>query len=583
MTHLTPDDAFSASLTYDAGARVWVHGSVETIGYRSDAYARERLLPLVEAATDLGSLSPELEGLAGTWPASYYLSSRRSNLLRPFEWNRDARVLEVGAGCGSITRFLGETFASVTAVEGELHRAAIGASRTRDQDNVSVVCAPFGALAPHDPFDIVVCVGVLEYSPLFNASADPIVETLRDFRAKLAPDGTLVLAIENKLGLKYFSGAAEDHTSLPFDGVEGYVRSGGRGPRTLGKSELTAALETAGFESISFFYPFPDYKFPRAIATDDTVRRGGGEVAEFLTHTTARDYLRPASPLTFDQRAAWPGVIENGLGGDLANSFLVVASPASSQRHVTAAWDLVGYNLAPRRPEYWTENVAQGTASESGTMTRRRLLSERAPSPRVHMADSASEPWRRGRTLASAAMDAAMAQDSDHVAVASALQPWVDLLRQSSDARGMVPGQLVDTIPQNLVVAEDGLFPIDQEFAVDHDLALHVVVIRGLRTFYTKLRATTGVPRQHCRRPMFAEIARTAGRLGVDLGRPEVWDFCVFEAEFQHEVHGSAASPRRTLTSMLLPPEAAGVRTATIRSRAWAGRVRRRAARARRG
>jgi len=553
---------------------------VDTIGYRSDEFARDRLLPIVESASDLGSLSPELERRASGWPASYYLSARRSSLLRPFGWDARARVLEVGSGCGSITRFLGETFDSVTAVEGELHRAAIGASRTRDQDHVSVVCAPFAELDPREPFDILVCIGVLEYSPLFNTSAEPILDTLRDFRAKLSAEGTLVLAIENQLGLKYFSGAAEDHTSLPFDGIEGYVRSGGRGPRTLGRAELEAALDAAGFRSISFFYPFPDYKFPRAILSEAALRSGGRGVAEFITHTTAHDYLRPPSRLSFDQRSAWSQVIGNRLAGDLANSFLVLASPGEEQRHARADWDLAGYNLAPRRPEYWTEIRAHDIRSSDGTITRRRLLPGLAPTAAVRMADEASEPWRHGRTLASVAMDVALARSAGPGTVADLFQPWVRRLRDACDADGMVPGHLVDSIPQNLVQTSDGLFPIDQEFTLAADLPMHVIVIRGLRTFYTKLRATPGVPNRHRRLPMGAEVARTAQQLGVKVGRAELWDFCRFESAFQNHVHGTSTSPRRTLASLALPPQAADWRSTARRSRAWAGRARRRATRA---
>ncbi len=41
--------------------------------------------------------------------------------------------------------------------------------------------------------------------------------------AVLRPGGTLVLAIGNPLGVKYLSGAADDHTGRPFDSLEGYL------------------------------------------------------------------------------------------------------------------------------------------------------------------------------------------------------------------------------------------------------------------------------------------------------------------------------------------------------------------------
>ena len=137
-----PTTVFRADLRCNDDG-VWIPAHTDGLGYPSDYFARGPLLGQLRSAANLGSLSEELEQLADTWPARYYLSAERSTLLRAFRYDRSATVLEVGSGCGSITRFLGETFASVLAVEGELHRATVGAARSRDQANVAVVCAPF--------------------------------------------------------------------------------------------------------------------------------------------------------------------------------------------------------------------------------------------------------------------------------------------------------------------------------------------------------------------------------------------------------------------------------------------------------
>ena len=48
--------------------------------------------------------------------------------------------------------------------------------------------------------------------------------------------GKLLIAIENKLGMKYFAGAPEDHTDIPFFGINGYP--GNHSVRTFSKTEL---------------------------------------------------------------------------------------------------------------------------------------------------------------------------------------------------------------------------------------------------------------------------------------------------------------------------------------------------------
>ena len=51
----------------------------------------------------------------------------------------------------------------------------------------------------------------------------------------LAPGGKIVIAIENRLGLKYWAGCAEDHVGKYFEGLEGYHNT--KGVRTYSKKE----------------------------------------------------------------------------------------------------------------------------------------------------------------------------------------------------------------------------------------------------------------------------------------------------------------------------------------------------------
>ena len=52
-------------------------------------------------------------------------------------------------------------------------------------------------------------------------SEDPFVDYLKRIRTHLAPGGRLVIAIENRIGLKYWAGATEDHTGIYFEGAGG--------------------------------------------------------------------------------------------------------------------------------------------------------------------------------------------------------------------------------------------------------------------------------------------------------------------------------------------------------------------------
>lgn len=62
----------------------------------------------------------------------------------------------------------------------------------------------------------------------------------------LRPDGKLLIAIENKYGLKYWCGAPEDHSGIPFDGINDYKYS--NIARTFSKKQLENIIKQSGFE-----------------------------------------------------------------------------------------------------------------------------------------------------------------------------------------------------------------------------------------------------------------------------------------------------------------------------------------------
>jgi len=83
------------------------------------------VLEILRGATDLSSSSDELVAQAASWPEMYHLNPARANVIRPLELSAQDTVLEIGAGCGAITRYLGEQCGAVDAIEPM--RTALGA------------------------------------------------------------------------------------------------------------------------------------------------------------------------------------------------------------------------------------------------------------------------------------------------------------------------------------------------------------------------------------------------------------------------------------------------------------------------
>ena len=66
---------------------------------------------------------------------------------------------------------------------------------------------------------------------------------------------------------------AEDHTGVPFDGLNQY-KLGGQKTRTFAREELTELLKESGYANCFFYYPMPDYKHFQFILLVYSIRQG---------------------------------------------------------------------------------------------------------------------------------------------------------------------------------------------------------------------------------------------------------------------------------------------------------------------
>ena len=223
------------------GQNIWMRPDYEGIPYSDGDVAEKRIGSIIAESVDLSVLSPEFKKHCTDWPSLYHLSSERANLLRPFASRlENSSVLEIGAGCGAITRYLGETCDQVMALEGSLRRAAITKSRVRDLPNVKVVSDRFDMFDIDQKFDFVTLIGVIEYASMFTPGESPVHAMLDYARKFLKPNGQVIIAIENQLGLKYFAGAPEDHLNQVMYGIEGRYLQGQ--PQTYGRRVLEQIL-----------------------------------------------------------------------------------------------------------------------------------------------------------------------------------------------------------------------------------------------------------------------------------------------------------------------------------------------------
>lgn len=306
---------------------VYQVGSQETaFNYSDGEESEKKLFQILSKSRDLSSNSKELEQCIDDWPSEYHLSSSRANLLRPLDFSGITRVLELGCGCGSISRFLGEQEGiSVDAIEGSPIRAGLAALRCRDLDNVSISTANFNDVEfPENYYDLVLFIGVTEYAGRFS-SKESDHEALQDL-LKLAKraskkEGATLVAIENRLGMKYLMGASEDHYGQPFVGLHDYPES--TGIRTYSRKEWLE--QTSAFKQTHFAYPFPDYKVPNLIIDGSSIESHSSEIIDALSQCKSRDYLSSFN-LGANENEIWSGLLQSNSFVDHANSFFIILS-----------------------------------------------------------------------------------------------------------------------------------------------------------------------------------------------------------------------------------------------------------------
>ena len=101
--------------------------------------------------------------------------------------------------------------------------------KNKEAENLEIVVGNFNTVSDNltETFDYVTLIGVFEYAKTYIQEEEPYRVFLDKINRHLKPNGKILMAIENKLGLKYFAGCKEDHVGRMFEGIEGYKNTSG--------------------------------------------------------------------------------------------------------------------------------------------------------------------------------------------------------------------------------------------------------------------------------------------------------------------------------------------------------------------
>ncbi len=225
----------------------------------------------------------------------YALSEQRGLLLDWYDFERDAKLLQAGADYGAMTGLYRTSVAQVTVLDEDKKALETVKLRYRGAPNISYVQASLQEYARTQAsgeghgqrYDYVVLAGNGQ------TVSEDIIEAAK---ALLCPDGVLIIAAANPLGMKYWAGVEREECMLSKRQLEEWLGEG-----------------------VRFYYPMPDYRTPVDIYSDRYLPKKG----DLTRVTPAYDY--PGYHM-MDMGEGFDAVCEAGLFDLYANSYLVLWS-----------------------------------------------------------------------------------------------------------------------------------------------------------------------------------------------------------------------------------------------------------------
>ncbi len=245
-----------------------------------------------------------------------YVSPLRRLLFEWYPFKEGGRILEIGGNVGELTEFFCEAGSSVFSIEPNDAKREIIQQRCEKYGNLRVENILFKEIPKLGAFDYIIIHNYFGYLKKYFCTSDTYVDFFKMLYSSLSPAGKILVATNNRIGLKYLSGAVEEYTGKMYSGINGF--DGYNKVRTFTKMELTDILEKAGIRQYKFYYPFPDYVFPTEIHTSESLK--------YFVYDGERFSTNYEMPALFDTRKLAQTLQAENVIETFADSFLVELS-----------------------------------------------------------------------------------------------------------------------------------------------------------------------------------------------------------------------------------------------------------------
>lgn len=427
------------------------------------------------------------------WNVFYHLSVLRESLFNWYDFQKSARLLEIGAGFGALTGLFAEKCMHVTVCEESGRRARALTKRYQNRANIDVYEGKWEAVKEKlcgKTYDYIVLTDL--GSTIYGyANLTDLYLYLAELKKYLTENGRILLTAANSLGVRYLCGAPDDYTNVPYDSLNKYP-NGSRG-RTFTRQELITLCDMCGLY-FKFYYPLPDAKVAQMICTDDA-----------MPVASVRDRVIPYyvynNSLIALEKNLYDDFIQSHNLNIFANSFLLECSETGSFCDV---------RMAALSTDRGKQHGFATTIRWDGTV-HKAALGENGVKELQKMYDNIRELQKRGisvvphemigKELVMPCVDSCsvmahiqqLVRKSDATEAESVIDDMWGLIMRSSDSAGQVSEQIaacaaeetdwgpilesayIDMIPLNSFWIDGEICYYDQEFKLEKCPAKYVL------------------------------------------------------------------------------------------------------------
>ena len=242
------------------------------------------------------------------------MNSIRKNIVNWYDFKENSDILEIGSNCEEITEYLCSISKSVTTIEFSEEKMI---EKNSNKDNLKIIAKNLEEIKLEEKFDYIIMIGTLEYADsIMKDKKDPYNSLLQYCVEKLKPDGTLLIAVDNRLGVKYISGGKSYHCEKIYDSIKNNFSNG----KLFSKKELEELIEKSKIKNKRYYYPLPDYKMPNVIISEEYLLDASDSKVNY------NFVYEEGSLVVQDEIKLLKQFIKNGEFNEYTNSYIVELS-----------------------------------------------------------------------------------------------------------------------------------------------------------------------------------------------------------------------------------------------------------------